>query len=190
MKDVQFTIDKIELYYQKTVDAWSKIENNSIQLPPNELFISKNRLENLLNKTKIIEYGGTKYFSRSNTLKINSSPNFNKNFKLLIEDINVNQVQNFEINIISENAKKIQRIHAIFEDHQLQSKATGKDLKFTPQYFTLHEGFIDHDTKITCYTDHQIFDRYHQFRVKDTLKKSNRSITIKELTGLKQKVIL
>lgn len=188
VKDVQFTIDKIELHYQKAVDAWSKIENNSIQLPPNELFISKNGLENLLNKTKIIEYGGTKYFSESNTLKLNSSPqpNFNKNFKLLIEDINVNLSRNFEVNIISENAKQIERIHAIFEDHQSQGKVTGKDLKFTPQYFTLHEGFIDHDTKTTCYTDHQIFDRYHRFRVKDTLKKSNQSITIKELTGLKK----
>ena len=93
---------------------------------------------------------------------------------------------NHEVNIISDNPKQIERIHSIFEDHEEANKKTQENISFTPQYFTLHEGFIDKDTKITCYTDHQIFDRYHRFRVKDSLKKSNQSLTIKELTGLKK----
>ncbi len=187
VKDVQFTLDKVEQYYQKAVDAWSKIEENTIQLPPNELFTSKVGLERALTETKVIEYGGSNFY-KSPTIKLNTTPqpNFNKNFKLLIEDIKAHDSNGYEVNIISENAKQIERIHNIFEDYEFNGQSIGKDLKFNPQYFTLHEGFIDNDTKIVCYTDHQIFDRYHRFRVKDSLRKSNQSITIKELTGLQK----
>ena len=57
------------------------------------------------------------------------------------------------------------------EDYEVNGDSIGKDLHFQPQYFTLHEGFICNQTKIVCYTDHQIFDKYHRFRVKDELRK-------------------
>ncbi len=78
------------------------------------------------------------------------------------------------------------RIQSIIEDHKDPNNPINTPVSFVPQYFTLHEGFIDKDTKTICYTDHQIFDRYHRFRVKDSLKKSNQSLTVKELTGLKK----
>lgn len=188
VKDVQFTLDRIDQFYQKAVDAWSKIEENTIQLPPNELFISKNGLEKNLSQTKVIEFGGGKFYKDSEELKFDTSaqPNFNKNFQLLIEDIKAHQLNNYEVNIISENAKQIERIYNILEDYEVNGVNIGQDLQFNPQYFTLHEGFIDNDTKTVVYTDHQIFDRYHRFRVKDSLRKSNQSLTIKELTGLQK----
>ena len=188
IKDVQFTLDKIEHFYQKAVDAWSQIKLNSIQRPPNEIFTSKKVLKDLINNTKVIEYGGTQFYSNSKSinLNINPQPNFNKNFTLLIDDIRKNKVDNYEINIISHNPKQIERIHSIFQDHEVINEQNGNEIIFHPRYFTLHEGFIDKETKTICYTDHQIFDRYHRFRVKDSLKKSNQSLTIKELTGLKK----
>lgn len=188
IKDVQFTLDKIEKSYQKALNAWSQIKPNSIQRPPNEIFSSKQSIKNLIDRANLIEYGGAQFYPNSEiiNLDINPQPNFNKNFSLLIDDIRKNQCNNYEINIASDNPKQIERIHCIFEDHELVNKKKSDEIKFNPQYFTLHEGFIDKETKIICYTDHQIFDRYHRFRVKDSLKKSNQSLTIKELTGLKK----
>ena len=188
IKDVQFTLDRIDAYYQKAVDAWSKIEDSTIQRPPNELFIDKKCLDTNLAKTKVIEYGGSDFYKNSQKLKIDISPqpNFNKNFNLLIDDIKAHQSNGYEVHIISENAKQIERIHTIFQDYEINGKSIGKEVQFHPQYFTLHEGFIDNSTKTVVYTDHQIFDRYHRFRVKENLRKSNKSLTIQELTGLKK----
>ena len=185
IKDVQFTLDKIERGYQKAVDTWSRIKTNSIHQPPHDVYTSKNVLKDLISKTKVIEYGGTQFFTKATNIKLNiiPQPNFNKTFTLLIDDIKKNNANNYTLNIISDNPKQIERIHSIIEDHEVPEKQT---ISFTPQYFTLHEGFIDKDTKIICYTDHQIFDRYHRFRVKESFKKSNQSLTIKELTGLKK----
>jgi transcription-repair coupling factor (superfamily II helicase) len=50
--------------------------------------------------------------------------------------------------------------------------------------FKLHEGFIDNNLNVACYTDHQIFDRYHRFKLKDGFKKNKQALTLKELSSL------
>ena len=188
IRDVQFTLDKVEDNYQKTIDAWCKIKKNTLQLPPNELYINKNGLIKSLEKSKVIEFGGKDFYKNSEVLEFDvmRQPNFNKNFQLLIEDLKQKAAEKYEINIISDNTKQIDRIRKILDDYELEGQLIGKNIKFSPRYFTLHEGFIDQTTKTVVYTDHQIFDRYHRFRIKDSLKKSNQSLTIKELTGLQK----
>lgn len=188
MKDVQFSLDKVEQHYQKAVDAWSKIEDNTTQRPPHELFTNRNGLQKSLSNVKVIEYGGKDFFKNATSLRFDVSPqpNFNKNFQLLIEDLEKHQKKGYTTYIISENAKQIERIHTIFKDYVVEDVFIGEHTKFHPQYFTLHEGFIDHTTKTVVYTDHQIFDRYHRFRIKENLRKSSQSLTIKELTGLQK----
>lgn len=188
IRDVEFTLDQIEKYYQKAVDEWSRIEENTIQRPPNELFVGKKPLKVLLEGMKVFEFGGKNFYNSdlSYTFNLSPQPNFNKNFKILIEDIQAHDKNGYEVFIISDNAKQIERLHNIFEDYRDSEGLAVKTINFTPQFFTVHEGFIDHDLKFVCYTDHQIFDRYHRYRVKDNLKKSSESLTIKELTGLQK----
>lgn len=188
IKNIQFTLDRIEKAYQKSVDAWSRIEENTTQLPPHKLFVNETEFSKTLNEIKTIEFEANLFYKDSETIAFNTSPqpNFNKNFELLIKDIKSHIKDGYEISIISENAKQIERIHAIFDDFEVKGIQIGNDLKFEPRYFTLHEGFIDHDNKIVCYTDHQIFDRYHRFRLKDSFRKSNQEITMQELTGLQK----
>jgi hypothetical protein len=57
-------------------------------------------------------------------------------------------------------------------------------VEFTSLLLSLHEGFIDHDLKLACYTDHQIFDRYHRYRLRRNFNRSE-SITLRELSALK-----
>ncbi|MCD4774276.1 MAG: transcription-repair coupling factor, partial [Bacteroidales bacterium] len=79
--------------------------------------------------------------------------------------------------------KQIERLNSIFENIQ-QNNGLNSEIDFSPLYLSLHEGFIDRDEKLTCYTDHQIFDRYHRFYLKDRFSKKE-SVTLKEIHDLK-----
>ena len=86
-------------------------------------------------------------------------PNFNRNFNLLIEDLKKHQSNGYTSFIFTENPKQFERFHHIFED-------LGADIQFHPVNVSIHSGFIDHSLKIVCYTDHQIFNRFHRYNLK------------------------
>ena len=73
-------------------------------------------------------------------------------------------IRSFSIYIFAEQAKQLERLHSIFKD-------LNTEINFTPVATSIHEGFIDADLKIVCYTDHQIFQRYHKYRVKQAFNK-------------------
>lgn len=103
-------------------------------------------------------------------------PSFNHNFDLLIQDFIQHQKAQFQTFIFSENARQIERFHHIFED----KKAA---VHFHPCYIDLAQGFIDRDLQIACYTDHQIFDRYHKYKTKAGFNRT-KAITIRQLKDL------
>ncbi|HRX12139.1 MAG TPA: transcription-repair coupling factor, partial [Draconibacterium sp.] len=105
-------------------------------------------------------------------------PVFNKNFELLGENLADFSKNGYEIFILSNQEKQIERLQSIFQD-------TKSNVKFNPVNFILHEGFIDHDLKFCCYTDHQIFERYHRFKLKNR-KAEREAISLKELNLLHQ----
>jgi transcription-repair coupling factor (superfamily II helicase) len=88
-------------------------------------------------------------------------PQFNRNFDLLITDWKERQAKKQEIYLFTENARQVERFHAIFEDMKA-------DLIFHPVIMGLHEGFIDEGLGIACFTDHQIFNRFHRFKLRHT----------------------
>ncbi|RKD92855.1 transcription-repair coupling factor [Mangrovibacterium diazotrophicum] len=126
----------------------------------------------------LIATGNRTGFDATPVIEFNSAPQpvFNKNFQLLAKNMQQNLANGYKNYILSTSEKQIERLHAIFNDQ-------GLNVKFTDFSFTLHEGFVDHDTKIACYTDHQIFERYHRFKIK-TRKDQRESITVKELNKL------
>lgn len=104
-------------------------------------------------------------------------PSFNKKFDLLIEQLNQNSKEGLSNYIFCSNEKQANRLRDIFAD--LEKKVT----QYTCLFFPIHEGFADDETEVACYTDHQIFERYHRFRLKDGYSKKQ-AISIKELTSL------
>ena len=80
--------------------------------------------------------------------------------------------------------KQINRLHQIFDDI-LENRPGSETIEFEGVNTAIHEGFIDHDLKLVCYTDHQIFERYHRYRLKEGFAEAERQITINELTNLK-----
>lgn len=103
-------------------------------------------------------------------------PVFNRQFDLLIKDLAQHNSNKYSLFIFSENPRQLERLRSIFEDLKA-------DFLFYPIPVAISAGFIDHDLKIVCYTDHQIFQRYHKFKVKQAYNK-NKAITLKTLKEL------
>jgi len=105
-----------------------------------------------------------------------AQPSFNRNFDLLMKDLKEREAKKYSIYLFAENPRQLERLHIIFED--LHSA-----IHFIPVPVSIHEGFIDDDLKIVCYTDHQIFQRYHKYKVKQAYNK-NKALTLKTLREL------
>ena len=143
-----------------------------------ELVISGKEFKSGITPFTCVEFGPATYFHPSEEIVFNTSrqPVFNKNFDLLGQDLKSNRQKGYRNILLSSSPKQIERLHAIFDDK-------GDPQKFDSLLFTINEGFVDHDLKICCYTDHQIFERYHRFKLRSK-KSSRQAITIKELSKL------
>ncbi len=167
-------LDQVSEIHRLTVIA--KADQKNID----EIIVSGTKLkEQLIDKT-VLELGSDSAFQYTSEIKFSNSkqPVFNKNFDLLGENLIDFRKKGYEIFILSNNEKQIERLQAIFHD-------TDVKVKFTPLNFILHEGFVDHDLKFCCYTDHQIFERYHRFKIKSR-KAQREAISLKELNKLHQ----
>jgi transcription-repair coupling factor (superfamily II helicase) len=103
-------------------------------------------------------------------------PAFNRQFERLIADLKNWEAQQYQLHIFSDSAKQLERLQSIFDD-----LASG--VVFHPHLQIIHEGFIDHDLKLVCYTDHEIFQRYHKYKVKQAYNK-NKALTLRTLREL------
>lgn len=105
-------------------------------------------------------------------------PTFNKNFDILIEDLRQRIAEGYKIYILADQVKQTDRLKAIFED-----KESG--VTFTAINQTLHIGFVDQSAKVCCYTDHQIFERYHRVSLRsENARRGKAIITLKEINQL------
>ena len=114
----------------------------------------------------------------SETIKINAKPqpSFNKNFELLIRNLNENQAGGLENFIFTDNPKQVERFYAIFNDLEAH-------VQFHPAMEAIHRGFVDEDQRVACYTDHQIFERFHRYRLNRGFTK-DQAISLKMLREL------
>ncbi len=127
-----------------------------------------------------LEIGTKSTFPTCDTLQFDTLPQpaFNKNFDLLIQDLQARMAEGYRIYILADQAKQTDRLQAIFED-----KDTA--IRFLPTDHTLHEGFVDRGAKICCYTDHQIFERYHRVSMQsENARRGKAILTLKEINQL------
>lgn len=159
-------------------DAFKKLSGELMHASPEELFLDENEFRSGLEKFPVIEFSLNSYFEDSVEIQINQKPqpSFNKQFDLLLEELNSKSEEGFTNYLFCSGEKQVQRFHDIFED-------IAKEVKFVPVIGSIHQGFIDEDLKITCFTDHQIFERYHKFNLRNSFAKKE-AITLKELTSL------
>jgi transcription-repair coupling factor (superfamily II helicase) len=106
-----------------------------------------------------------------------SQPVFNKKFDLLAKDIIDKTGEGYTVLIFAGNTNQIERLRNIF------GSVTKDSVRFYPVNTSIHEGFIDKNARICCYTDHQIFQRYHRYSIRGEIIKSS-ALTLRELTNL------
>jgi transcription-repair coupling factor (superfamily II helicase) len=114
------------------------------------------------------------------SLDLTCSPQgiYHKNFDLISDTFKRLLADGYTLYILSDNPKQFARLEVIFEDR-------GDDIKFSPVDGTLHEGFVDHLTRVCVFTDHQIFDRFHKYTLKSDRARSGKlALSLKELSQI------
>lgn len=203
-KNADLFFSRIDDFYAKAEIAFKTLSEDIKHTEPKELFCRSAELKKQLLDFLIIEFGSSSIFKqnviasktkqsvsnneittsqspRNDTSEIifntTPQPTFNKQFNLLIENLNTNHDKGYTNYIACVSEQQAKRFHDIFDDSNLDVKG------YQTIIVSLHQGFIDHDTKTVCYTDHQIFERYHKFQIKNGYAKKQ-AITLKELTNL------
>ena len=107
--------------------------------------------------------------------RISPQPVFNKNFELLTEDIRKNLENGYRVRIYGEKPSQLERLRSILSQNG----------NILPEFISgcnIHNGFIDHENKVCCYSDHEIFDRFHRVSIRRTVEKSEQ-LTLNDLTS-------
>lgn len=140
-------------------------------------FLSSEEIKGEILQKPIVEFGYQSILSKFEiSFETQEQPAFNRNFDLLIKELKSYETKKYNIYIFSEQAKQLERLNSIFKD-------LNTEIQFTPIPTSIHEGFIDNELKIVCFTDHQIFQRYHKYHVKQAFNK-NKALTLKALRDL------
>ena len=106
---------------------------------------------------------------------ISPQPSFNKNFELLTADIRKRLEEGYRVRIYGEKQSQLDRLQSILS----------QDGAVLPEFIAkknIHNGFIDHQNKVCCYSDHEIFDRFHRVSIRRSVEKSEQ-LTINDLTS-------
>ncbi len=176
IKNPELLYSGIDNLFAKAEEAFSKITEGITQLEPEALFCTSKLMKNeMAGFTTVVMQKGVS--AGAINFQTRPQPSFNKQFELLIENLNDNSEKGYKNYIFCSSEQQAKRFHDIFEDAHLDVK------QFETVVFPLHLGFIDDIQKQLCYTDHQIFERYHKFQLKNGYAKKQ-AITLKELTNL------
>ena len=173
--NVSFVRERINLLYNEALVKANESDHKTSNL--SGIQITGEQFVEQVQAFRKMEWSERAYFQHKSTIHFNTSPQpiFHKNFDLVADNLKQKLGEGYKLYILSDSVKQTDRIAAIFADR-------GDVIPFQPIKNTLHEGFIDHDLSLLCYTDHQIFDRFHKFQLKtDKTRLGKVVMTLKEL---------
>lgn len=182
VEDINLSSSKLTKSLQKAQEQFDKLDSPLDHRKPSELYLDPAIFKMQLSQVRLVEFGIQKQWSDSRSFKINTHPQpaFNKNFEMLQENIDSLLKRGYKTYIFSEQKTQLNRLERIFKD------IGSAQVNYEAVINNLSEGFIDHDNLIVCYTDHQIFERYNRFRLKEGFSKNKQALTVKELNNLKK----
>ncbi|TXK78803.1 transcription-repair coupling factor [Mesonia sp. K4-1] len=169
---------QLDKLFAKAEEAFQKLSEDIKHGKPEELFCNANEIKKQLLDFSTVEVGTQAFLNPTavHQYKTKPQPSFNKNFDLLIENLRQNHNEGYTNYIFCASEQQAKRFHDIFEDQE-------QEVHYKTIVLSLYQGFIEETSKIVGYTDHQIFERYHKFQLKNGYAKKQ-AITIKELTNL------
>ena len=178
-------VDSVEIYPDICRESEEVEECSVIQMLPNDALIWMDSSDMYKDKEFFSELKDFRNIyldvplSRQDedVIKFNILPQpvFNKNFELLTEDIRTHIEKGYRVRIYGEKKSQLERLQSIL------SQNGGLMPEFVSEC-NIHNGFIDNENKVCCYSDHEIFDRFHRVNIRRTVEKSEQ-LTINDLTS-------
>ncbi len=174
--------EDLEIFFRVQESAAGKPkEEDSEHLEKKEVtaddFVPAAVIEDKLKDRHIVEFGYSPHFGGIEiAFDTSEQPAFNRQFEMLISDLKKWESRKYNIYLFAENPRQLERLHSIFTDLKAE-------IQFTPVPVSINAGFIEHTHRSVCYTDHQIFQRYHKYKVKQAYNK-NKALTLRALREL------
>ena len=177
-KNTSLLTGNLDKYFEKASEAFKDLSKEIKHAAPSELFCNGNFIKEQLQEFTLVEMSTKVETKEIREIKFNTlpQPSFNKQFNLLIENLTEYHKGGFTNYIFCTNEQQAQRFRDIFDDSK-------QEVHYETVVFPLYQGFVDVENRLVCYTDHQIFERYHKFRLKNGYAKKQ-AITIQELNKL------
>lgn len=175
---------QLDKQFTRAEEAFEKLSKEIKHAEPEQLFLNQSSFIKRALDFSIVELASKPIFKTTKKYEfhIQPQPSFNKQFDLLLNNLSDNHFNGYKNYLFCSNETQAKRFHDIFES---LDEANSENIR--KQYNTivlpLYQGFIDEENQITAYTDHQIFERYHKFNIKNGYSKKQ-NITLKELTAL------
>ena len=175
--DFDKIMSELDKMYKNANSVYDKIKTNK-NYPPENLFVNSTDWIKSCQKKSIIVLEKTDKLKayREIFIKQSPQPSFNKKFDLLVNHLNENKKRGFTNTVFCSNENQAKRFRDIFEEMK-------KTVHYNISVNAIFEGFEDLEAKWCCFTDHQIFERYHKYRLKSDLRKKN-TLSLKELTQM------
>jgi transcription-repair coupling factor (superfamily II helicase) len=184
IENTEMVLAQLDKLFEKATETFDKLSKDIKHASPEHLFLNQ---EGFLRKAldfSVVELTNKPLFKTTKTFEfhIQPQPSFNKQFDLLLNNLSDNHFNGITNYLFCSNENQANRFHDIFESLDEENH---EDIR--KQYHTivqpLYQGFIDEEHQVACYTDHQIFERYHKFSIKNGYSKKQ-TITLKELNSL------
>jgi transcription-repair coupling factor (superfamily II helicase) len=184
IENTEFLTSQLDKLFSKAIETFDKLSKEVKHAAPEHLFLNQ---EGFLRKAldfSIIELSNKPLFKTTKSFEyhIQPQPSFNKQFDLLLNNLSDNHFHGYTNYLFCSNEGQANRFHDIFESIDEENSEN-----IRKQYHTivasLYQGFIDEENQLACYTDHQIFERYHKFSIKNGYSKKQ-TLTLKELNSL------
>ncbi|WP_394346707.1 transcription-repair coupling factor [Flavobacterium supellecticarium] len=184
IQNTDLLLNRLDKLFEKANEAFQKLSSEIQHVSPENMFLNQQSFVKRSLDFTIVELASKPIYRTQKTVEfhIQPQPSFNKQFDLLLNNLNDNHFNGYKNYLFCSNEGQAKRFHDIFES---LDETNHEDIR--KQYKTivspLYQGFIDDENRIACYTDHQIFERYHKFNLKNGYSKKQ-TITLKELTTL------
>ena len=173
--------------FDKTIDSLKKLYANAEKLfkskkredySPESLFINDNEIIDKIKNKNAILFESSIYIKKLKKIHVKQypQPSFNKKFNFLINHLNNNSDKGFKNIIFCSNENQAKRFHDIFQEMEV-------NVKYKTIIKPIYKGFEDEEAKISFFTDHQIFERYHKYKLRNNYS-NFQNLSLKEINKL------
>lgn len=181
---------QIDTTYRKVEEEFEKLDSPLKHREPHELYINRADFLRVISENRVVEINSNVLSEYDLALDFTIKPQnaLSKNVEILLEEWIDNYTRGYKTLFLSDNENQLKRMLKIINDllvpynQSHESQWTAEQL-FMEVPLVLHEGFRDEEGKLCVYTDHQFFEKYHRFSIRDRYRKSEQ-FTLKEVYDL------